>query len=190
MREVSQGGGYAVALSEDGLVYAWGYNWNYAVLGYHDVMEERLPKPIEALRRVRVRSIAAADNRCYAVAETGQLWVWGDDNEPPPYHNNPAPLGHGEPRRRPQPKPIESLHGVKVVEVAAGTDHTLATADDGSVYAWGNSLAVGSGAIGLARELYTAGAFIPPVLTPQPVTMLRVATAGGPVGCCEIYAAV
>jgi regulator of chromosome condensation len=35
------------------------------------------------------------------------------------------------------PKPIESLRGVKVDAVAAGNHHTLALADDGSVYIWG-----------------------------------------------------
>jgi alpha-tubulin suppressor-like RCC1 family protein len=186
MREVSLGGGYTVALAEDGLLYSWGCNWIYAVLGNRNVRKEMLPRPIEALRSVRVRSLAAADYRCYAVAETGQLWAWGDDDEGPLYQDALAPLGHGEPRPRPLSKPIESLHDFKVVEVAAGTGHTLAMADDGSVYLWGNLSAAGSGALGLGPAVQPAGRH---VRTPQLVPTLRVATAGGPVGCREIYGA-
>jgi alpha-tubulin suppressor-like RCC1 family protein len=35
------------------------------------------------------------------------------------------------------PKPIEALRGVKVNAVAASFDHTLALADNGSLYTWG-----------------------------------------------------
>jgi alpha-tubulin suppressor-like RCC1 family protein len=63
LSSVSVGLYHALALAEDGLVYAWGHNWNYAVLGNPHVERELLPKPVEALRGVRVGSIAAALNR-------------------------------------------------------------------------------------------------------------------------------
>jgi alpha-tubulin suppressor-like RCC1 family protein len=45
---------HLVALTEDGQLYAWGTNWNQTVLGNPDVKEGPLPKPVEALRGVRV----------------------------------------------------------------------------------------------------------------------------------------
>jgi alpha-tubulin suppressor-like RCC1 family protein len=70
------------------------------------------------------------------------------------------------------PKPIESLRGVKVDAVVAIANHTLALADDGSVYAWGHSEAVNSGALSLGDSVQGAGDH---VLTPQRIPGLRVA---------------
>jgi alpha-tubulin suppressor-like RCC1 family protein len=87
--------------------------------------------------------------RSYAVADTGEVWAWGRDGA--------AALGHGEQTNCPLPTPIASLRGVKVVAVAAGMfHHTLALADDGSVYAWGNAHAAPSGALGLGAAVREA----------------------------------
>jgi alpha-tubulin suppressor-like RCC1 family protein len=73
---VSAGLWHVMALAEDGLVYAWGMNEGRVLLGNPGVEREMLPKPIEALRGVRVGSIAAAAFGSYAVADTGEVWAW------------------------------------------------------------------------------------------------------------------
>jgi alpha-tubulin suppressor-like RCC1 family protein len=118
---------HALALAEDGQVYAWGFNHGRTHLGNPDIEKELLPKPIEALRGVRLASITNVETRTYAVADTGEVWAWGSSSDPFP------PLSHGEGTSCPLPKPIESLRGIKVDAVAAG-NHTLALADDGGVY--------------------------------------------------------
>jgi E3 ubiquitin-protein ligase HERC2 len=122
---------HTLALVEDGQVYAWGENKYRALLGLPDVDQQLVPRPVEAIRGVRVGSVAAARHRSYAVADTGELWAWGVDGE------QCTPLGHGETVNCPLPKPIESMRGIKVDAVVAGMYHTLAQADHGSVYAWG-----------------------------------------------------
>jgi alpha-tubulin suppressor-like RCC1 family protein len=87
---VSVGGGHALALAEDGLVYAWGENEQRALLGNSGVEREMLPRPVEALRDVHVSSVAAGYYRSYAVADTGEVWAWGSEGD------YIAPLGHGE----------------------------------------------------------------------------------------------
>jgi alpha-tubulin suppressor-like RCC1 family protein len=131
---------HALALAEDGQVYAWGENCDRTVLGNPQVERELLPKPVEALRGVRVGFIAAACSTSYAVADTGELWTWGKG-----YAQLP-PLGHGAEVDCPLPKPIESLRGVRMDAVAASSYHVLARAGDGSVYSFGNchSTATGS----------------------------------------------
>jgi alpha-tubulin suppressor-like RCC1 family protein len=163
---IAVGGDHALALAVDGMVYAWGENDGGALLGIPHVKRELLPQPIEALRGVRVGSVAAADQRSYAVADTGEVWAWGRDGE------LFAPIGHGEHKKCPLPKPIESLRGVKVDAVTASGHHTLALADDGSVYTWGHEEAAKSGALGLGASVSDAGKCVP---TPQHILGLRVA---------------
>jgi alpha-tubulin suppressor-like RCC1 family protein len=134
---------HALALTEDGLVYVWGKKGLFGLSGTPNVSTELLPKPVEALWGVRVVSIAAVQWCSYAVADTGELWVWG--------RHEPCVEPRCEDRPDcPVPKPLQSLRGLKVVAVATGHGHTLAGADDGSVYAWGGEcFATQSGALGL-----------------------------------------
>jgi alpha-tubulin suppressor-like RCC1 family protein len=159
---------HALALTDDGLVYAWGENYGGALLGNTNSVDELVPTltPVEALQGVRVTSVAAIHYRSYAVADTGELWAWGTDGF------NLPPLGHGEHRECHVPKPIDSLRGVKVNAVALSEFHTLALVDDGSVYAWGSRRAAESGALGLGASVSDRGK---PVPTPQRVPGLRVA---------------
>jgi alpha-tubulin suppressor-like RCC1 family protein len=163
---VSVGWWHALVLAEDGLVYAWGHNSGRALLGNPDVEREPLPKPVEALRGVRVGSVAAAQYRSYAVADTGELWSWGFGGM------GYTPLGHGEQTCCPLPKPVESLRGVKVDAVAGGFNHTLAPVGDGSVYVWGHERAATAGSFGLGPSGNDAPST---VHTPQRIPALRVA---------------
>jgi alpha-tubulin suppressor-like RCC1 family protein len=60
---------HALALAEDGLVYAWGENTERALLGNPNVEREWLPKPVEALCGVRVGGTAAAGFLSYALSD-------------------------------------------------------------------------------------------------------------------------
>jgi alpha-tubulin suppressor-like RCC1 family protein len=113
-----------------------------------------------------VDSVAAAGERSYAVADTGELWAWGCDRVAA------LPLGHCEWVNCPVPKPIESLQGIKMDAMVAGEYHTLALADDGSLYAWGNKSAASSGALGPGPSVRDAGRA---VSRPQRIPALRVA---------------
>jgi alpha-tubulin suppressor-like RCC1 family protein len=122
--------------------------------GSPHVETELLPKLVEALRGVRVGSIAAAGTRSYALLDTGELWTWGWQ------HDDSAPLGPVERIDRCHgfedhslPKPMEALQGIKVDAVAASPEHTLALADDGSGYAWGHGGSVRAGALGVSLRM-------------------------------------
>jgi alpha-tubulin suppressor-like RCC1 family protein len=148
------------------MVYVWGDNEAGVFLGNPHAKAQLLPAPVEALGGVRVGSIAAAGNCSYVVADTSEVWAWGM------CHNYGTPLGDGEQGHRPVPKLVESLRGVKADAVAGGKTHTLALADDGSVYAWGNKEAAECGALGLGPSVCDAEL---PVPTPQRIPTLRVA---------------
>jgi regulator of chromosome condensation len=170
-----------MALTEDGLVYAWGEINEQAFLGTSHVGKEEeeeeedrcriavaLPKPVEALRGVRMGSIAAAVFRSYAVADTGELWAWGQNGS-----GLTTLLGHGEQTDCFLPKPTESLRGIKVdAVVGTGLHYALALADDGSVYTWGNECAAGACVLGLGVSVSDEEEDVP---TPQRIPNLRVA---------------
>jgi hypothetical protein len=161
---------HGLALTESGLVYAWGHI-NHITPTSDTCCEytmEPLPKPVEALRDVRVGVIAQGGERSYAVGDTGELWAWDDRDE-----NIFVPLAGGEQVRVPAFKPMESLQGVKVYSVAASDSQTLALADNGRVYAWDDEYgAPGLGLICLADAVGDAGE---DVQTPQRISELRVA---------------
>jgi alpha-tubulin suppressor-like RCC1 family protein len=59
--------------------------------------------------------------------------------------------------------------------VTAGTYHTLALADDGRVYAWGEGRAASWGSLGLGPSVQAAGIYAC-VDTPKPIPAIRVTT--------------
>jgi alpha-tubulin suppressor-like RCC1 family protein len=168
---VVHGHRHVLALAEDGLVYAWGENCGTATLGNPHVEVHLLPMPVEALRDVRVGSVAAAGHRSYAVVDTGEVWAWGmspvnaDDGVE-------APLGDGEHVHCPVPKPLKSLAGIKVNMVFAASRHTLAVADNGRVYAWGTEATATEGALGLGASVSAARKAVP---MPRLIPLLRMA---------------
>jgi alpha-tubulin suppressor-like RCC1 family protein len=145
---VACGHEHVLALSEDGLVYAWDKNEKRATLGNPHVKREPLRKPVEALRGVRVGSVATAYDSNFAVADTGELCAWGVGS------GSFASLGNGEQTDCPIPKPIEALRGVKLDAVVGTSGHRLVWADDGSVYSWGQHAAAESGALGLGFSVW------------------------------------
>jgi alpha-tubulin suppressor-like RCC1 family protein len=167
---VSVEGLHSLALAEDGQVYAWGVHAAHALLRDPRIEREPRPKPVEALRAVGVRSIAAAGINTYLVADTGELWAWEGEFRGD-YAN---PLGHDEQDHCLGPKLVASLRGIKVDTVAANEHHTIAQADDGSVYAWGKQDAAACGALGLGPAVSEAGEA---VLAPHRIPGLRVALA-------------
>jgi alpha-tubulin suppressor-like RCC1 family protein len=160
MSSVSFGQTYVLALAEDGLVYSWGKNLYGDSVDSPHARRDLLPEPVEALRGVRVRSVAAHFLSNHAVSDTGEVWQWGGDKNEKRGKNCPVPT------------PVQSLRGVKVDMVASNSWHTLALVDDGSVYSWGAQFAAKTGALGLGPSQNVARKFVP---TPRRIPALRVA---------------
>jgi len=125
-----------------------------------------------------VRVIAAGNMHNCAVTESGALFTWGDHEW--------GKLGHGASdtwdlpwRRRNSnagftllPTRVKALEGVNVVSVSAGCFHTLAVAEDGTLYGWGddrNGCISSDGDASLAPR---------PQCTPRLISDLRVDCTG------------
>jgi alpha-tubulin suppressor-like RCC1 family protein len=143
---VAAGEYHALALTRCGRVYSWGdlvrpqlglvHSFNDDGDGSHtNHVDCGIPQLIPALLGQRVRAIAAGAYASFAVTDTGALHTMGDNE-----HGN---LGYGDMRDRNAPALVQGLNGIYVVAVSAHDEHTLASAADGRVYAFGKGLELG-----------------------------------------------
>jgi alpha-tubulin suppressor-like RCC1 family protein len=67
------------------------------------------------------------------ITENGELYTFGTGNWGVLGHGNEEAVSHTEPKR------VEYFHknNIKIKKVSMGDFHTMALADDGSVYTWG-----------------------------------------------------
>jgi alpha-tubulin suppressor-like RCC1 family protein len=84
-------------------------------------------------------ALSVGENHVAAITVDGELYSAGRDIR--------GSLGHANKEKGRPARVGGVLEGKRVVSVACGTKHTLALADDGNVYAWGDgkSLALGQG---------------------------------------------
>ena len=116
---------HAVALTSGGTVWAWGSNL-YGALGDGTTTSEAIP--VQASSLSGVVGIAANGYHSAAVANDGTLWGWGNGVY--------GELGIGD-RQSVFPTPAEALGLTSVVAAAAGSHHTIALIDDGTLRACG-----------------------------------------------------
>jgi alpha-tubulin suppressor-like RCC1 family protein len=75
---VAAGGFFSMALSDSGVVYAWGRN-NKGQLGDGSTLDRHQPQPVIGLENLRIVAIAAGQAHALALTDTGQVYAWGDN---------------------------------------------------------------------------------------------------------------
>jgi len=133
---VAAGDCHALALTEEGQLYCWGWGGanSYGQGANHDT--HHTPKLLTALLGERVAFVNAKAVSSCAVTETGELYTWGDRNR---HHS-----GHGEvEEEQAAPRRVEMPGGVQVAAVALGVAHMLVADEDGGVWACGTRRALG-----------------------------------------------
>ena len=126
---IAAGEFHSLALRSDGSVWAWGVNSSHQ-LGDGGTVARPLPAQVTGLQGVV--GIAAGDVHSLAVRGDGSVWSWG--------HSRFGQLGNvavGELASTPQEVP--GLSAIR--QLFAGAGHSLALAEDGSLWAWGQNLA-------------------------------------------------
>ena len=102
----------------------------------------------------RVRQASAGSVHSAVVTEAGELYTMGCNGEGRLGLGSSAVGVDGTHQCKPEPKLVEALRGIPVVEVAAGLDHTLARSADGRIFSWGSNE---HGQTGLGRHAADAG---------------------------------
>ncbi len=121
---ISAGGGHSIALTDDGHVWAWGYNGS-GQLG--DETKTSTPTAVQVKGLDGVKAISAGGSHNLALKYDGTVWAWGN--------NAYGQLGDGTTTTRSIPVQVASLKDVSAI--STGTSHSLALKTDGTVWAWG-----------------------------------------------------
>jgi len=125
--DVEGGREHVLALTSDGKVVAWGWN-KYGQVGIGSTAAT-VTTPHTVLSNAA--SVAAGHYSSFALLDDGTIRAWG--------RNDTGQLGDGTITNRRSPVAVSGLTGVTIVQVAGGRNHTMALADDGTVYAWGSN---------------------------------------------------
>lgn len=138
---------FAVALRDDGTVWAWGGN-SYYQLGGAATGDSFMPRQVNLPAPSPIARIAAGGAFATAVDETGTVWTWGTQHESPDFvYMTPQSVSAED------GNPLSN-----VAQIAAGTSAAYAVTDSGTLYAWGTGSALGLGA-SVTESVYAAPVF-------------------------------
>ena len=130
--QVSASSDHSLALDDLGRVWAWGANWN-GELGDGGATYFR-NHPVQVTGgwgTQRITQVAAGYFFSLALANDGIVWSWGA--------NWNGRLGDGSTSDRFSPVRVSATLGSarRITRITANSDHSMATANDGTVWAWG-----------------------------------------------------
>lgn len=120
---------HGLAIMHDGRLYSWGANGSGQLgLGHDETQTVAAPELVTGLPAIT--DIAVGRGYSVAVTANGHVFSWGE--------NTLGRLGHGlDDEVYVTPGLVPGLPPIK--QVAAGDNHVLALAVDGTVYAWGSN---------------------------------------------------
>jgi alpha-tubulin suppressor-like RCC1 family protein len=125
-KSLSAGNSHAIALKDDGTMWAWG--WNYSGQLGDGTNTEKL-RPTQVGGDNTWSMVAAGGGHALALKSDGSLWTWGN--------NNYGQLGDGTTVSRNTPSRLGNENNWSAI--AAGSIHSLAVKTDGSLWTWGGN---------------------------------------------------
>jgi len=122
---------HALALKNDGTLWAWGYN-DFGQLGIGTDVSKNVPTKVGTA--TNWKDISTGGFHSLATKDNGTLWAWGD--------NDLGQLGGGLVGSKSVPFQVGTATNWK--DISAGRFHSLAIRDDGSpgggsLWAWGDN---------------------------------------------------
>ncbi|XP_062026941.1 RCC1 domain-containing protein RUG3, mitochondrial isoform X1 [Rosa rugosa] len=135
IQHVSTSGTHTAAITESGELYTWGRDEGDGRLGLgpnrgpNEGGGLSIPSKVKALP-MPVAAVSCGGFFTMVLTENGELWNWGA--------NSNFELGRGDRVGGWQPKPVPSLVGVRIIQVASGGYHSIALTDEGKVLSWGH----------------------------------------------------
>ncbi len=121
---ISAGTYHSVAIRDNGVVYAWGYNVHGEV-GDGTVTERQSPTMVKSL--TNVVGVRSGTYHNIALRNDGTVWGWG--------YNASGELGDGSTITKITPTRVKNVS--KIVSIATRHYHNLALQSDGTILSWG-----------------------------------------------------
>jgi alpha-tubulin suppressor-like RCC1 family protein len=132
--QISAGAFYNLLITEDNEVYAWGVNSD-GRLGDGSTSQRTTPVLVNTSTFAGNKIIqVSAGGYSLALDENGNVYAWGP--------NSYGQLGDGSTIQKTTPVLVNTstFAGNKIIQVSAGSGHSLALDENGNVYAWGENL--------------------------------------------------
>ena len=147
---VSAGTSHSLALTDDGKVWAWGFN-NNGQLGDGTTTSSTVPIQVKVsaggAQLSNIEQISAGEDDSVALTSGGLVLVWGC--------NMFGEVGDNTTTNAPYPTQTTNTLMGTIVQISAGTYHNVAVNTLGDVYAWGQ------GGFGQIGDNNTADALVP-----------------------------
>ena len=139
---IAVGESHSLALTNDGNVYAWGWNGS-AQLGLDDTNLRTSPTRILSLSNIS--RIFTGYSNSFVLKNDGTVYAWGA--------NSIHQLGlEGDYNLKRTPVLISRLSSMSISVIAASEDHSLGLTTNGKVYAWGYNM---DGQLGLGYNSHS-----------------------------------
>ncbi|XP_033957192.1 RCC1 and BTB domain-containing protein 1 isoform X1 [Pseudochaenichthys georgianus] len=129
VREVACGSHHSMALTQDGEVFAWGYN-NCGQIGSGSTANQPYPRKVTGCLQGKIAiGISCGQTSSMALIDNGEVYGWG--------YNGNGQLGIGNNGNQLTPCRLSALQGLCMQQIVSGYSHCLALTDEGLLYAWG-----------------------------------------------------
>ncbi|KAG7234463.1 hypothetical protein INR49_004797 [Caranx melampygus] len=129
VKEVACGSHHSMALTQDGEVFAWGYN-NCGQIGSGSTANQPYPRKVTGcLQGKSAVGITCGQTSSMALLDNGEVYGWG--------YNGNGQLGVGNNGNQLTPCRLTGLQGLCIQQIVSGYSHCLALTDEGLLYAWG-----------------------------------------------------
>jgi alpha-tubulin suppressor-like RCC1 family protein len=125
---VACGQSHTTIATVEGKTLSFGAN-NRGQLGVGDSRARTTPTIVEVLEGVQVVAVACGAEFTSAVTDTGQLWMWGA--------NDQGQLGTGQKVDQLFPSRVDGIKELEVCDVSCGDQHTAILTTNGIVYCCG-----------------------------------------------------
>jgi len=123
--DIAAGGMHSAVLTEDGIVYTFGCNDEFALGREDDGDIDKVDLP------EKVVQISAGDSHTAALTETGAVYAWGT------FRDGSGVLGLEQ--KKIAKTPMKFNLKEKIVKISSGADHLVFLTSTGDVYTAGNS---------------------------------------------------
>lgn len=144
IRNIGSGIDFNVAVSNEGDVYTWGscaLLGNKGQLGRGDgeaLRAYNIPLQVQALAQHKILSVATGYHHCIAVAETGDVFSWGNDPHGQCGHGTRSDIAAAD-RIELIPRRIADLVGVRARNASASYSYSLVVTEEGKLYSFGHT---------------------------------------------------